>query len=703
MVDPKPPAMLEVKHLGVHFETPDGRLDAVRDLSFSLAKGQTFGIVGESGSGKSQSMLAILGLLAASGHATGQAHFEGRDLLRLAPHDLNRIRGNRIAMIFQDPMTSLNPYLTIERQMTEVLEVQKNATPRAARARAQKMLEAVQIADPVRCLKGYPHEFSGGMRQRIMIAMALLCEPDLLIADEPTTALDVTVQAQIVGLLRRLQRDFGTGILMITHDLGLVAGLCDDVMVMYGGRIMEQARAQTLFDGPSHPYTLALLNAAPRLHGEQDALIAIPGAPPNLAHMPPGCPFAPRCPLADARCNLAPELTGESHLRACHRPAVEVSIQGIQAAQPTPPTQPTQRIQPQLNGTSAGITALENTALLRVRDLQVGFPVRGGDWPWSPGVTLRAVRGVSFDLQAGETLGVVGESGCGKSTLARALLNLVPFRAESLRWFDQEMAPMSGVGANAGFTGSTSSNTAAWLQVRRQVQMVFQDPLASLDPRMNILQILSEPLRTHEPSLTASDRLDRVCALIERVGLDRHQLDRYPHEFSGGQCQRIGIARALILRPRVIICDEPVSALDVSIQAQIINLLRDLQQEFGLALIFIAHDLTVIRHVSQRVLVMYLGQVVEIGARAALFDNPRHPYTQALLASVPVPDPRIERHRASTALVGELPSPLDPPSGCAFRTRCPIAQDRCAQSNPVLAFKGGSEGSGQTQAACWLA
>ncbi|NBW44735.1 MAG: ATP-binding cassette domain-containing protein, partial [Betaproteobacteria bacterium] len=248
--------MLEVKHLGVHFETPDGRLDAVRDLSFSLAKGQTFGIVGESGSGKSQSMLAILGLLAASGHATGQAHFEGRDLLRLAPHDLNRIRGNRIAMIFQDPMTSLNPYLTIERQMTEVLEVQKNATPRAARARAQKMLEAVQIADPVRCLKGYPHEFSGGMRQRIMIAMALLCEPDLLIADEPTTALDVTVQAQIVGLLRRLQRDFGTGILMITHDLGLVAGLCDDVMVMYGGRIMEQARAQTLFDGPSHPYTL---------------------------------------------------------------------------------------------------------------------------------------------------------------------------------------------------------------------------------------------------------------------------------------------------------------------------------------------------------------------------------------------------------------------------------------------------------------
>jgi len=686
MLDPKPPAMLEVKHLGVHFETPDGRLDAVRDLSFSLSKGQTFGIVGESGSGKSQSMLAILGLLAAGGHATGEAYFEGRDLLRLAPRELNRIRGNRIAMIFQDPMTSLNPYLTIERQMTEVLEVQKNATPRAAHARAQTMLEAVQIADPVRCLKGYPHQFSGGMRQRIMIAMALLCEPDLLIADEPTTALDVTVQAQIVGLLRQLQHDFGTGILMITHDLGLVAGLCDEVMVMYGGRIMEQGSAQALFDGPSHPYTLALLNAAPRLHGEQEVLIAIPGAPPNLAQMPPGCPFAPRCPLADARCNLAPELTGESHLRACHRPAVEVSIQGIQAAQPT------QLIQPLLTGTSAGITALENNALLRVRDLQVGFPVRGGDWPWSPGVTLRAVRGVSFDLQAGETLGVVGESGCGKSTLARALLNLVPFRAESLRWFDQEMSP----------TSVARPSAQDWLKVRQQVQMVFQDPLASLDPRMNILQILSEPLRTHEPSLTAGDRLDRVCALIERVGLDRHQLDRYPHEFSGGQCQRIGIARALILRPRVIICDEPVSALDVSIQAQIINLLRDLQQEFGLALIFIAHDLTVIRHVSQRVLVMYLGQVVEIGARAALFDNPRHPYTRALLASVPVPDPKIERHRASTALVGELPSPLDPPSGCAFRTRCPIAQDRCAQSSPVLAFKAGSEGPGQTQAACWL-
>jgi len=696
MVEPSFPSMLEVKHLGVHFETPDGRLDAVRDLSFSLSKGQTFGIVGESGSGKSQSMLAILGLLAAGGHATGTAHFEGRDLLRLAPHELNRIRGNRIAMIFQDPMTSLNPYLTIERQMTEVLEVQKNATPRAARSRAQTMLEAVQIADPVRCLKGYPHQFSGGMRQRIMIAMALLCEPDLLIADEPTTALDVTVQAQIVGLLRRLQHDFGTGILMITHDLGLVAGLCDEVMVMYGGRIMEQGRAQAIFDGPSHPYTLALLNAAPRLHGEQDALIAIPGAPPNLAHLPPGCPFAPRCPLADARCNLAPELAGESHRRACHRPAVEVSIEGIQGIQPIHRVDPVQRLR-----------TAPTKPILRVRDLQVGFPVRSGDWPWSRGVTLRAVRGLSFDLRAGETLGVVGESGCGKSTLARALLNLVPFQAESLRWFDQEMAPKSAAGANAGFTAAVTAEattgTQAWLRVRQQVQMVFQDPLASLDPRMNILQILSEPLRTHEPGLTAADRLDRVCALIERVGLDRHQLDRYPHEFSGGQCQRIGIARALILRPRVIICDEPVSALDVSIQAQIINLLRDLQQEFGLALIFIAHDLTVIRHVSQRVLVMYLGQVVETGARADLFNNPRHPYTRALLASVPVPDPRIERHRASTALVGELPSPLDPPSGCAFRTRCPIAQDRCAQSSPVLAFQGGSEGSGQSEVACWLA
>ena len=326
---PTVPAMLEVDHLSVRFQTPEGSLDAVRDLSFSLAKGQTFGIVGESGSGKSQSMLAILGLLATNGHATGRARFEGHDLIAMAPKDLNRIRGNRIAMIFQDPMTSLNPYLTIERQMTEVLEVQKNATPRAARARAHAMLEAVQIADPVRCLKGYPHQFSGGMRQRIMIAMALLCEPDLLIADEPTTALDVTVQAQIVGLLRSLQRDFGTGILMITHDLGLVAGLCDEVMVMYGGRIMEQGSAQDLFYRPSHPYTLALLNAAPRLHGEQDALVAIPGAPPNLARMPPGCPFAPRCPLADAGCDLAPVLTVESHRRACHRPAADVSLQTL--------------------------------------------------------------------------------------------------------------------------------------------------------------------------------------------------------------------------------------------------------------------------------------------------------------------------------------------------------------------------------------
>lgn len=325
--------------------------------------------------------------------------------------------------------------------------------------------------------------------------------------------------------------------------------------------------------------------------------------------------------------------------------------------------------------------------LLRVRDLQVGFPVRRGNWPWSPTLTLRAVNGVSFDLHPGETLGVVGESGCGKSTLARALLNLVPFEAGALTWFDQEMAC------------EPRPDARAWLQVRRQVQMVFQDPLASLDPRMNILQILSEPLRTHEPGLSAGDRMERVCALLERVGLDRGQLYRYPHEFSGGQCQRIGIARALILRPRVIICDEPVSALDVSIQAQIINLLRDLQQEFGLALIFIAHDLTVIRHVSQRVLVMYLGKVVEVADRRALFEHPQHPYTRALLASVPIPDPLTERHKASTALVGELPSPLDPPSGCAFRTRCPIAQPRCAQASPVLEPKGPAG----AQAACWLA
>ena len=686
------PAMLEVKHLGVHFETPDGRLDAVRDVSFSLAKGQTFGIVGESGSGKSQSMLALMGLLAAGGHATGEARFEGRDLLGLVPHALNQIRGNRIAMIFQDPMTSLNPYLTIGRQMTEVLEVQKNATPRAARSRAQAMLEAVQIADPVRCLAGYPHQFSGGMRQRILIAMALLCEPDLLIADEPTTALDVTVQAQIVGLLRRLQHDFGTGILMITHDLGLVAGLCDEVMVMYGGRIMERASAEALFDRPSHPYTLALLNAAPRLHGEQEALVAISGAPPNLAQMPPGCPFMPRCPLADARCNQVAELQGEGHQRACHRPIAAVSIQRIQ-----PDQQPTGLTS--TNDVAASVSA-EQT-LLRVRDLQVGFPVRGGDWPWSPGVTLRAVRGVSFDLKAGETLGIVGESGCGKSTLARALLNLVPFQANSLQWFDQEMASNAEAGAEASVKASTQN----WLRVRRQVQMVFQDPLASLDPRMNILQILSEPLRTHEPGLSATDRMDRICALLERVGLDRHQLDRYPHEFSGGQCQRIGIARALILRPRVIICDEPVSALDVSIQAQIINLLRDLQQELGLALIFIAHDLTVIRHVSQRVLVMYLGQVVEAAERTPLFEHPQHPYTRALLASVPIPDPKVERRRVSTALIGELPSPLDPPSGCAFRTRCPMAQARCAESSPVLMPQGSTapDGSARPQVACWLA
>lgn len=668
-----PNSLLSVQNLGVQFDTPDGVIHAVNGINFNLNRGQTLGIVGESGSGKSQSVLAMMGLLATNGRATGKVLYQGQDLLALPTQELNRIRGNRVAMIFQDPMTSLNPYLTVERQMTEVLEFHKGLNHSDACARAIQALDAVKMPEAAKRLKMYPHEFSGGMRQRVMIAMALLCEPDVLIADEPTTALDVTVQAQILQLMRELQRDFGTAIVMITHDLGVVAGLCDEVMVLYGGQVMEQGKADAIFYRASHPYTAGLLAAVPRLEGGGDApLIAIPGSPPNMARLPAGCPFVERCTLALPEC-------------ATERPRLEAHADGLRACHRTPPIDlgATSLVAATAHSTSATAEFSLKEPVLSVRNMRVHFPIREpGDWPWTAPRQLKAVDGVSFDLHAGETLGVVGESGCGKSTLARALLNLVPITDGSVRWHGDEMR---------------GANHAAWQAKRRVVQMIFQDPLASLDPRMTVAQIIGEPLKTHHPELSAAEHRERVLAMMLRVGLTEQQINRYAHEFSGGQCQRIGIARALILKPQVVICDEPVSALDVSIQAQIINLLQELQAEMGLALIFIAHDLAVVKHISQRVMVMYLGRAMELASKQALYATPRHPYTQALLSAIPVPDPKLERNKTLQLLAGDLPSPINPPSGCVFRTRCPKAIDRCAQGVPELHAVGAA-----TQSACVL-
>jgi peptide/nickel transport system ATP-binding protein len=579
--------LLEVDNLNVRFATPDGEVHAVKDLSFSLERGETLGIVGESGSGKSQTVMSIVGLLAANGRATGTARFAGHDLLALPSKQLRTIRGRRIAMIFQDPMTSLNPYLKIETQMVAAIRAHERVSFKAARARCLEMLSAVAIPEPDLRLKRYPHELSGGMRQRVMIATGLLLEPEVLVADEPTTALDVTVQAQILELLKDLKRRFNTGVVLITHDLGVVAGLADRVLVMHGGECKERGDVRDVFYRPQHEYTRMLLKAVPRLDS-----------------------------------------------------APEASVQPASSATP----------------------------LIDVHSVRVHFPVLGTGW-LAKRELLRAVDGVDLTLAPGETLGVVGESGSGKSTLARAILKLVPATAGSVAVFGRDLAALSPAELRA---------------IKRDLQVVFQDPLAALNPRMTVGDIVSEPVWTHRPELDAAAVNAAVVEVLRRVGLTGRELNRYPHEFSGGQCQRIGIARALVLKPKVIICDEPVSALDVSIQREIVQLLLELRREFGLALVFIAHDLAVVRQLSHRVMVMYLGRTMEVAGRDDLYARPRHPYTQALMSAVPLPDPDAERARARSVLRGDLPSPIRPPSGCRFRTRCPYAAERCAAEVPPL-------------------
>ena len=655
--------LLEVRDLHVRFETSRGTVRAVDGISYTVNRGEIVAIVGESGCGKSVSSLAIMRLLAKTGRVTqGSITFDGRDLLALSAEEMREIRGRDIAMIFQEPMTSLNPVLSIGEQVMEPLLIHMKMTPDQAKARAVELLSLVGITDGPRRLEQFPHQLSGGMRQRVMIAIGLACNPKLLIADEPTTALDVTIQAQILELMKDLSRRLGIALVIITHNLGIVARYADRVNVMYAARIVEQGSADHVFLEPAHPYAIGLMRSIPRLDVPRGIkLETIEGLPPDLRNPPQGCRFAPRCPYRIEACTQTdPALVtiAPDHASACIR-AKEI-IAGALV-----PPQKTQ---------DAGVAASAQNGsepLLIVDHLKKYFTVKaaGAGFLSSATATVKAVDDVSLYVEPGETLGLVGESGCGKTTVGRAVLKLDEATDGAIRF---------------GGADITHASHADMRGVRRKIQVIFQDPYSSLNPRMTVGQIIGEPMRVYKLVDGKKQEHARVEELLTQVGLFPYMAERYPHELSGGQRQRVGIARALALEPTFIVCDEPVSALDVSIQGQIINLLEDLQARLGLSYLFIAHDLAVVRHISDRVAVMYLGRIVELADRDALYAAPQHPYTKALLDAAPVPDPKVERSRAPRALRGEIPSPLTPPSGCVFHTRCPIVGEECRRDVPPL-------------------
>jgi peptide/nickel transport system ATP-binding protein len=648
-----------VRDLRVHFTTGRGPVHAVDGLNFEVKPGEVVAIVGESGSGKSVSALSIMRLLPRrTGHASGRVVFDGRNLFDLTDEEMREVRGRDISMIFQEPMTSLNPLLKIGLQIEEPLTIHLGMSPEQARARAVELLGLVGIPDPESRLDQYPHQFSGGMRQRVMIAIGLACNPKLIIADEPTTALDVTIQAQILELMKDLSRRLNIALIVITHNLGIVARYADRVIVMYAARMVEQGDADAVFHQPRHPYTMGLLRSVPRLDRPRGVkLETIEGLPPNLATAPPGCRFAPRCPLRLPACDLPPPLavTDTGGLSACIRHA-EIAA-GLRI--------------PSLAVTGEGIPQpLAPEPVLSVRGLTKHFPMRSG---WTgPKRSIRAVEDVSFDIRPGETLGLVGESGCGKTTVGRLILRLEEATAGEIRFEGVDLV---------------NASPAQLKAMRRKVQVIFQDPYSSLNPRMTIGQIVGEPLHVYKLAPSRTAMKEQVAQLLEKVGLRAELSTRYPHQLSGGQRQRVGIARALAMKPSFIVCDEAVSALDVSIQGQIINLLEHLQRTEKLAFLFIAHDLAVVRHISTRVVVMYLGRIMEVADRETLYRAPLHPYTKALLDAAPVPDPTVERARSPRIIRGELPSPSAPPPGCVFNTRCPLASQECREVIPPLEEK----------------
>ena len=611
-------------------------------------------MVGESGSGKTVTMLAALGLLPANVEVSGRVRFDDVDLLRLSERELGAYRGRRIAVIIQEALAALNPVQRIGDQIAEAITTHDRTRPRTPRAGGVQAARPCRHPHPEARAFSYPHELSGGMRERVVIAMALANDPEVLIANEPTTALDVTIQAQVLDVLRRVQEKTHTAIILVTHDLGIVAGLAQRVVVMYAGHVVESADVRRLFAAPAHPYTRGLLASLPALARVRTSgrLASIDGQPPSLLAVPPGCPFHPRCSqarLPDPCTTAAPELRDVGH--PVHEAACHFAGEPLPVAMPSPVAM-------------TRADAERPDVILEVRDLVKHFRARRG-------VDVHAVCGVSFDVRRGETLGVVGESGCGKTTTARLLLNLLPATSGTVRFEGQDVLAARGRTMRA---------------LRRHMQIVFQDPYASLNPRRSVRSIIAAPLRVHgQYGRSGPGRVDELLTL---TGLEPAHADRFPHEFSGGQRQRIGIARALALDPQLVVLDEPVSALDVSVHAGIVNLLEDLQDRLGLTYIFIAHDLAVVGHIADRVAVMYMGKIVESGTRDEVFSRPSHPYTQALLAAVPIPDPHQESSRRRILLAGDFPSPVAPPSGCRFRTRCWKAQALCAEEQPALVDRG---------------
>jgi oligopeptide/dipeptide ABC transporter ATP-binding protein len=727
--------VLDIQDLSTHIKLTSSVVQAVGNIDLHVEAGETLGIVGESGCGKSMTGLSIMGLLPPGGSIVGGSiKLNDRELVGLKDEEMRRVRGNEIAMIFQDPLTSLDPTKTIGYQVSEPVRLHRGASKAVALHRAVEVLSLVGLPRPKERLSDYPHQLSGGLRQRVMIAMALACEPKLLIADEPTTALDVTIQAQILALLRDLKDRLGMAMMLITHDMGVIAGHADRVNVMYAGRVVETAEADELFTAMHHPYTQALLASIPQLKQDANkALHAIPGLPPDLTHPPQGCRFAARCPRASDKCRTdEPPLGGKTfeHRFACWHPVdgplvlAAIGAGGPDAVSTGLVASDTESLAQAAAGDKAGYVSdaaladgetaaadsgvaepdkpepvivasgIEVTAdgRLEVTERAVGAAAENGDgvtgsaplldirnlvkeYPVTSGAVLRrkvaavhAVSDVSFSVPAGTTFGLVGESGCGKTTIGKMIVALE--------------RPNSGA-VTLGGVDVSKLHGSELRRKRRDLQLMFQDPHSSLDPRMRVGTIIGEPLAVQRLGSKKAQR-ERVFELLSEVGLPRNAVERYPHEFSGGQRQRIGLARALTLNPKLIVADEPVSALDVSIRAQVLNLMKRLQASHGLTYVVISHDLAVVKYMAERIGVMYLGKLVEIGSAQDIYERPAHPYTAGLIATIPVPDPATERGKEGDAIKGELPSPVNPPSGCRFRTRCPFAQERCAAEEPVL-------------------
>jgi peptide/nickel transport system ATP-binding protein len=648
--------LLQVRDLSVRIGRGDNAIKPVDRISFEIKAGETFALLGESGCGKSMTALALLRLLPqpAGEIAGGSVRLQGEELLSLSEQGMRSVRGGQIAMIFQEPMTALNPVMSIGAQISESVQMHKGLSGMAARQRVLELLDDVGIPDPERRYDEYPHQLSGGMKQRVVIAIALAGDPELLIADEPTTALDVTIQAQVLELIGKLQQERGMAVLLITHDLGVVAGMADRVAVMYAGQLVEEAPSEQFFSAPQHPYSRKLFAAMPDSGKRDERLTVIPGSVPPLNRIFHGCRFAERCDRAWELCNSqVPKWfeVGAGQGVRCHLADLTLSTPADSTEAPASVAH---------GARSDG----DGEVLLEVSGLKVHFPVQKGLFKRTVG-HVRAVDGVSLDVPCGQTLALVGESGCGKTTVGKGILQLLKITAGSVSFEGLDLASLKG---------------EALRQRRSDFQIIFQDPFSSMNPRMTVGDIIEEGMIAQRIAGTKQQRGAQVQVLLEQVGLRPEHASRYPHEFSGGQRQRICIARALAVKPKLIVCDEPTSALDVSVQAQILNLLKDLQRSLGLSYLFITHNISVVAYLADRVAVMYLGRIVEEGDVADVLDNPQHPYTQALLSAVPKID--ADTGQKMIRLEGDMPSPSNPPSGCHFHPRCPQVMPECSNEYP---------------------